>query len=56
MIFYFIILTDQASQSMSLLVHLLPQFAFNVTVFNILLLFSLTTSSLLSTRNVGHFV
>ena len=40
-----------------LLVHLLPQSAFNVTVFNtILLLFSLKKSSLLSTQNVGHFV
>ena len=41
-----------------LLVHLLPQSAFNVTVFYILLLllFSLKKSSLLFTQNVGHFV
>ena len=40
-----------------LLGHLLPKFVFNVTVFNITwLLLSLKKSSLLSTRNIGHFV
>ena len=38
-----------------LLVHLLPQSAFNVTVFYIIVLFSFKKSSL-STQNVSHFV